>query len=258
LLTRLVSIQSLAYYSIAFTFANMTTMFSLAMVQSLIPAFSQLLTPEKKTELNALFSRSLRISVVGLLPSIMFLYVIAQPFFTIWAGPEFGRESVYPFHILLIGIFFSIIVYVPNCVVMAYGRPDILAKVQWIELLPYAFLAYFLIGSYGIVGAALAWTIREMINAVIYIYVTKRIVGVSFNFFNQFPFLLLGFILLLPPMLFVAYYDNFSLWLIPLVIASLIFYFFVVWNKLINPEEIIWLKAKIQGFLKKMNFIGER
>jgi O-antigen/teichoic acid export membrane protein len=44
-LTKMVSVKALAYYSVAFTFANMATMFSQAMIQSLIPAFSQLQTP---------------------------------------------------------------------------------------------------------------------------------------------------------------------------------------------------------------------
>jgi O-antigen/teichoic acid export membrane protein len=246
-----VSVKSLAYYSIAFTLANMTTMFSLAMVQSLIPAFSQLLAPDKRAELNALFSRSLRISIVGLLPSIMLLFVVARPFFTIWAGPEFGEASVYPFYILLAGIFFSITVYIPNCVMMAYGRPDILAKVFWLELVPYAGLAFFLIGSYGIVGAALAWTLRELVNAFIFIWLTRRIVGVSFGLFRQFADFLLGAAFLAPPVLFAVMYGNFSLWLIPLAAGSLGLYLLLVWKRLAEREEKVWLTNKIGGFLKR-------
>lgn len=245
LLTRLVSVKSLAYYSVAFTFANMTTMFSMAMVQSLIPAFSQLLTPEKRTELDALFSRALRISLVGLLPSIMVLFVIARPFFTIWAGAEFGLESVYPFYILLSGIFFSIMVYVPNCLIMSYGRPDINAKVYWIELLPYAVIAFFLINSFGILGAALAWSLRETLNAFIFIWLTKRIVGVSFNFFSLFVSLALGVFILMPPMLFAVFYNNFSLWLIPFVAISMSLYLLLIWKRLVNKDEKVWIKNKI-------------
>ena len=99
-LARVSSVESLAYYSVAFTFATMATMFSGAMIQSLLPAFSQLLSPEKKPELDKLFSRSLRINIIGLLPTIVFLFIIAKPFFTIWAGENFGRESSLPFYIL--------------------------------------------------------------------------------------------------------------------------------------------------------------
>lgn len=249
-LTRLISVQSLAYYSVAFTFAGMTTMLSYATVQSLIPAFSQLLTPEKRTEFDALFSRALRISLIGLLPAVMFLFVIARPFFTIWAGEEFGKESVYPFYILLAGVFFTIIVFVPNSVVMAYGRTDVFAKAYWIELLPYAFAAFLLTNSLGILGAALAWSLKEILNAFIFIWLTKRIVGVSFNFFSQFAGLALGLLILMPPMLFAAFYDNFSPWLIPLAAFCVGFYLFIVWKKLVNRDEKLWIKDKINKFLK--------
>lgn len=247
-LTRLVSVQSLAYYSIAFTFANMTTMVSMSIVQTLIPAFSQLLTPEKRIELDALFSRGLRVSLIGLLPSVMFLFVIAKPFFTIWLGEEFGRESVYPFYILLSGIFFSIIVYVPNGVLTAYGRPDIFAKTHWIEFLPYALAAYWLIISFGIFGAALVWSLREILNAFLFIWMTKRIVGVSFNFISQFAVLSLGLLIISPPMLFAAFYNNFSLWLVPLVTVCMGLYLLLIWKKMVNQEEKVWIENKLQGF----------
>jgi hypothetical protein len=48
LLTSLVSVESLAYYSIAFTFSTMTSLLSFAMIQALLPAFSQLLGDEKR------------------------------------------------------------------------------------------------------------------------------------------------------------------------------------------------------------------
>jgi O-antigen/teichoic acid export membrane protein len=113
LLGRLVSVESLAYYTIAFTFASMAMMFSLSMVQSLVPAFSQLLSPEKKEQFNTLFVRGIKLSIIGLLPTLMILFVVAKPFFTIWAGPDFGRESTLPFYILLCGLLFNIVAFLP-------------------------------------------------------------------------------------------------------------------------------------------------
>src|SRR5262249_34924118 len=104
-LTKVTTVKVLAYYSVAFTFANMATLFSLAMGQSLVPAFSQLLTPERRQQLLSLYSRAVRISIFGLLPVLAVLCVIARPFFTVWGGEDFGRESTWPFYVLLIGLF---------------------------------------------------------------------------------------------------------------------------------------------------------
>ena len=250
LLTRLVSVQSLAWYSVAFTFASMTSMFSYAMVQSLIPAFSQLLTPDKKEELKSLFTQTLRISILGLLPSIMFLFVIAKPFFSIWAGDEFGRESVYPYYILLVGVFFSLLVYIPNCVVISHGRPDMMARVYWIEFVPYILMTILLIQKFGIIGAALAWSIKEIINAFIFITQAKKVSQIQFSIISEIVKLGFGIMVLAIPMLFAILFKNFLPWLFVLVPCSLILYVTVAWKGYLTIQEKNWLSTRLANLVK--------
>ena len=251
ILTRVISVKSLAYYSVAFTLANMTTMLSMSIVQALIPAFSQLQAPEKRTELNTLFSRSIRFSLAGLLPSIIFLLIIAKPFFTIWAGPEFGKESIFPFYFLLVGIFFSIIVYVPNCVLTGFGRADIFARVYWIEMLPYIVIAFLLIHLFGIWGAAISWSLREIFNALLFVFFSKKYTGVSFSILKQFRDFIPGIIILLPVTFFALFYNNYSFWLISFIPVSFGAYIYMVWKKIMIHEEKVWVIGYIRRFLKK-------
>ena len=251
LLTRLVSVKSLAYYSVASTFANMTTMFSMAMVQTLIPAFSQLLAPDKKAQLDALFTRSVRISLMGIIPSIMFLMIIAKPFFTIWAGQEFGNGSIYPYYILLIGIFFSILVYVPNCILLASGRSDVFAKFYVFEVIPYVIVTYLLVRYFGIIGAALAYSLREMVNAFVFIHFARKFANVRLQLSDYYLHFTLGFLVFLPAALFAFLYSNFSWWLLLWLPLSLLLYVWVAWKKMISDEERIWAGVKIRGMLAK-------
>lgn len=251
LLTRLVSVKSLAYYSVASTFANMTTMFSMAMVQTLIPAFSQLLAPEKKAQLDALFTRSVRISLMGIIPSIMFLMIIAKPFFTIWAGHEFGEGSIYPYYILLIGIFFSIVVYVPNCILLASGRSDVFAKFYLFEVIPYVAVTYLLVHYFGIIGAALAYSLRETVNALIFIRFARKYANVTLHLKHYYLQFLLGFLVFLPAALFAFLYNNFSWWLLLWLPLSLLAYVWVAWKKMISDEERAWGTEKIRAFTSK-------
>lgn len=248
LLTKFVSVKSLAYYSVASTFANMTTMFSMAMVQTLIPAFSQLLTPEKRGQLTALFTRTVRISLLGLIPSVMVLLIIAKPFFTLWAGAEFGIGSMPPFYILLIGIFFSILVYIPNCVLMAAGRSGVFAKVYILEVLPYGLITYFLVRELGIIGAALALALKEVVNAMIFIRFTEKYTGLTFKLSSYQAGMIQGLLAFVPAVLFAFLYDNFSLWLILLVPSSFVLYCYIAWKKMITDEEKIWLITKWKQF----------
>ena len=240
------SIEALAYYSVAFTFANMATMFSGSMVQSLLPAFSQLLRPEKKDELNKLFSRSLRINIIGLIPLIMFLFVVAKPFFTIWAGENFGRESSIPFYVLLFGLFFNIIAYIPYSILMASGRTEVFAKLYWIELFPYIFIIAILTYKFGAVGAAAAWSLRVIADAVIIIRFSRKFADISLSIFDGKVSTLVLFSLIAAFPILIALINNYSIWIIVFVPVCGIIYFVGVWKNLLENEEKIWLKNHLR------------
>lgn len=250
ILTRVASVEALAYYSVAYTLANMATLFSTAMIQSLLPAFSQLLAPEKKVELNLLFSRSLRINTIGLLPMLVLLAIAAQPFFTIWAGENFGRESTVPFYILLIGLFFNMIAYVPYGVLITSSKSSILAKLFWLELIPYSLVVAFLTYTYGAKGAAAAWSIHVVFDAAAITWFARKYVGVSLNVWGKKLYLfLLAIAILLAPVIFTITSESSSIWLYGLICLSLIFYLFIVWKNFILMEEKNWLTGKIKQLL---------
>jgi O-antigen/teichoic acid export membrane protein len=250
ILTRYVSVQSLAYYSIAFTFAGMTTMFSVAMVQTLMPAFSQLLTPEKKEQLRSLFTRCVRVGLIGLIPSVMGLLIIAKPFFTLWVGPDFGRESIFPFYILLIGVFFSLLVYIPNTILISAGKSSLFAKVYLLEVLPYAVITYLLIQWAGILGAAMAWSLREIVNAITFIYFTRRHMGLSVNLGLQLRTLGAGFLVFLPPALIAFLHNNSSVWVFVTLPFSLAGYTWLIWNRFLETEEKSWATGLLRKVIK--------
>lgn len=239
LLTKMVSVTALAYYSVAFTFANMATIFAQAMIQSLIPAFSQLLAPGKRAEFDALFARSIRPNLIWLLPALMGMFVIAEPFFTIWAGEEFGRNSTLPFYFLLIGLFFNLQATVPYIAITAVGRTDLFAGLYWIELLIYAAGAFLLISNFGIVGAAVAWTLRVLFDALIMIRLSKKYADVAFRHLDNLRKLSAAALALVPPVLLAAF-DHSSLLLVLLVPVSLALYAILIWRTFVDPDEKRW------------------
>ena len=246
-LTKMVSVKALAYYSVAFTFANMATMFSQAMSQSLVPAFSQLLVPGKRSEFDALFARSIRLTLIWLLPAVMLLFVIAKPFFTIWAGEDFGVNSTLPFYVLLVGLLFNLQATVPYTAIAAVGRTDVFARLYWVELLLYAVGAYVLISNFGIVGAAIAWTLRVLFDAFLMIRLSKKYAGVDFRHLDNVKKIFLAAIALLPAG-FAAALNSYSLWLIALVPMGLAAYSAVVWRMGVDADEKRWLIGKYRNW----------
>ena len=249
LLSSFVSVKALAYYSVAFTVANMAVVFSWAMVQSLIPAFSQLLASEKRDAFNYLFSKSLRLSFIWLLPSLTILFVIAKPFFSIWAGEEFGRESTLPFYILLAGLFFNILAYVPYSAIVAAGHSGFLAKVYWLELVPYLVSGFLLINYFGIVGASIAWSVRVILDAVLLTWLARKYFGVSPADNTHFGGLAAAAVFLVPPLIVSVLFPNFLVLNGLFIVFAVFFYSVAIWKKYILDEEKIWLSSTVRSWL---------
>jgi O-antigen/teichoic acid export membrane protein len=249
-LPRVASVESLAYYSVAFTLASMATLFSGAMTQSLLPAFSQLFAPEKKEEMNRLFARTLRINIIGLVPAVAFLFVVAEPFFTFWAGADFGRESAPLFYILLSGLFFNIIAYIPHASLVASGRTDMLAKIYWLELPPYILATVALTSFFGAAGAAIAWSLRVVVDALIFIWLSKNLVGISLKIFqgNGLFFALVSLALMLP-IFIIGFINNYSIWLFISAPLCVFVYFVTIWRFFLEAEEKRWVNSKIHALI---------
>jgi O-antigen/teichoic acid export membrane protein len=249
LLARMVSVEALAFYSVAFTFANLASMFSSAMTQSLFPAFTQLMAPGKRGEFDALFGRAIRLNAIWAAPGVLFLGLIAEPFFTIWAGETFGRESTLPFYILLFGLFFNILAYIPHAAITSAGRTDVFARVYWIELAVYIPLAFGLIHWFGIVGSAAAWSIRVVLDAFIIAYFAKRIAKVKFGMGRHLTSLLIGAGLLVIPLVLLFLFGNYSIPLLVSIPLIGVLYGLLVWRKLIEDDEKAWARQRLANLV---------
>jgi O-antigen/teichoic acid export membrane protein len=249
-LTRMVSVQSLAHYSVAFMFANLATTFSGAMLQSLLPAFSQLQGDRKRKELEMLFTRSMRFNMAWLPPILMIMLVGARLFLTLWAGEEFGRESTFPFYILIAGLFFNILAYIPQTTILAAGETAKLAKIYWIELTIYLPTVLLMVYYLGILGAAAAWSLRVTLDFVLIIRLARQNEGVNLRFLTGIFVWLAAASLFAIPIAFALLYDNFSLYLVPMVLVSLAIYATIIWGKFLETGE----RERIRGILRTLRY----
>jgi len=186
--------------------------------------------------------------LIWLLPAVMVMFVIAKPFFTLWAGEEFGRESTLPLRLLLIGLLFSVVSYIPFGAILAAGRSEVFAKLYWVELPIYAVAAGVLVYYFQIAGAAIAYSIRVFLDSVAIIVFSKRIAHADYQFGSQIRNLFGGASILIPPVLFAGLYDNSSLWLLPIVALSLIAYLILIWKAVLTREEVGWVLIRLRSF----------
>jgi O-antigen/teichoic acid export membrane protein len=243
----LLSVKELAYYSVAFTFASVTTLLASSLVQSLIPAFTQCLKRDEIEQAKMLFNRAAVMMLCGIVPMCSFLILISPEFFELWAGREFALESTTPFLILIIGVSFYVLGYVPNAVIVSVGRTDTLARIYWIELVPFLLIAIFLTSSMGIRGAAVAWSVRVSIDAVLIFTFARKVTSVRFSLFRRgffAPIIIYFFFSLALAVSWIYALDVTT----KLIIFGINFvaYILVCWFYILDHDERSWLR----GYLK--------
>jgi O-antigen/teichoic acid export membrane protein len=246
ILPRMVSVQALAYYSVAFSLAWMMAMFSNAMIQSLIPAFSLLQQEESREQLQSLYTRGLRLTLIWLTPCLVLLAISAKPFFRLWAGEDFGRESVPIFYVMLAGISFNILAFLPYAAIMASGRTDVYAKLYFAELVPYVLLLIALTYSFGAIGAATAWCMRIIADTLMLFFLSRRVAHVSFRNVNLTSFALAALYMAVP---FAAnlYYGELNLTVVVLFILSSIGYLLALWKIVLSVDETVWIRNRLSA-----------
>ena len=80
---------------------------------------------------------------------------------------------------MAIGIFINSLAWVPFALVQGAGRPDLTAKLHLSELPLYLLTLWCLIKGFGLEGAALAWVLRVVLDAILLFYLAQRLLPAS-------------------------------------------------------------------------------
>jgi O-antigen/teichoic acid export membrane protein len=246
ILPRYASVQALAFYSVAFTLAYMLTQLPVALLQSLIPAFSQLQVHPDQTALELLYRRALRGMMYWALPGAVFICAVARPFFTVWAGPEFGRESTLPLYLLMGGVVCEILAYVPYALLITLGRTDLIARCQLSLVIPYLIGSALLIHQFGAAGAAVAWSLRALASAFLFSRFARSSSGFAFAPWpdNKRTFAIAVAILVVPVTL-VALLTSSMTVRIGVVLAAVALYGMLTLTRVLTEDERAALRRMI-------------
>jgi O-antigen/teichoic acid export membrane protein len=89
-----------------------------------------------------------------------------DPFLRYWVGAEFASHAAIIAQILLVGAWSNGVASIPYALLQGQRRPDLAAKIHMVEVLPFLGGLYLLIVHFGLPGAALAWTLRTIIDCI--------------------------------------------------------------------------------------------
>jgi O-antigen/teichoic acid export membrane protein len=173
LIGALVSMTAVAYYATPYEVVTKLWLIPAALVPVMFPAFSASFEHDR-SRTAVLYSRCVKYIFLALFPVVLLAVGLAQFGLTLWLGADFAQHSFRVLQWLAVGVLFNSLAQVPFALVQGAGRPDMTAKLHMAELPFYLLALWWLISSYGVEGAAIAWTVRVGVDALILFVMAKR------------------------------------------------------------------------------------
>lgn len=161
------STTAVAFYTPPYEIVSRLWILPQSLFMTLFPAFAAMWGTQR-ADLERLFCRSFKYLVLGASAVVGLIIVFAHPLLLLWLGPEFAARSTLVLQLLAVGFLLNSQAWVPSTLLMSMGRPDLVAKLFLLEAPFYFVGAYWMIGKFGIVGAAAAWAIRGALEMVLF------------------------------------------------------------------------------------------
>ena len=162
----ILSMDAVAFYTTPYEVLNRIRFIPNSIIGVLFPALGFNLVADRKRGLR-LIKRSMGYMLIIAFPITLVFVVLAPEGISFWINPSFAVKSAPVMQILAIGIFINSMARLFFSTIQADGRADITAKFHMIELVMYVFLLYILLIHFGIIGAAIAWTARVALDAIL-------------------------------------------------------------------------------------------
>ena len=154
---------AVSVYVLAFTVIQRAAVLPNALTRAMFPRFAH---GDDEYAATIQGSAIMFLSVV-MTPVMILVMALVYPLLTVWLGKELAVQVAPVLLILLPGIWFNGLAHIPYNYLQATGRPNVVAIVHTIEILPYIAVLMAGLYAFGIPGVALAWSLRTTADALL-------------------------------------------------------------------------------------------
>jgi len=172
-------LTAVGYYTAPYEGVTRLLMIPNSLINALFPLLTGLGVSAALVQIDRLFASSMRLLLVLMAIPALIALLFASQLLLWWMGPAYADHAAMALRILSIGVLINALAHVPYTFLEASGRPDVPAKFHLLELVIHVPLAWYLVGAYGITGAAIAWTVRVALDTTLLLSAARRIVPVS-------------------------------------------------------------------------------
>jgi O-antigen/teichoic acid export membrane protein len=228
----LVSVAAVAYYTTPYEMVSKLWLIPSSLVGVMFPAFSTTFARDPNRTAS-LYRRTMRFLLLSLFPLILIIVVLAEDGLKVWLGADFAQHSFRVLQWLAVGMFTNGLAAAPFAVLQGAGRPDLTAKLHMIELPGYLIALFWLTNVWGIEGAAMAWTGRVTLDALVLSLLAKRFLPIHTSIQLKTALLVVGALVIFALAALLHGWEMKGLFL------ALVFLGFVLvaWFLLLSPEE---------------------
>lgn len=165
----LLSASAVAYYATPQEMVSKLGIISGALTASLFPRFSAHFADSQSDFSKIYYGSVIALSVILFVP-VFALSFWAEDILSLWISPAFAAQSAPLLIVLSWGMYIACLATVPFTVIQSAGNARLTALFHVFQFPVYIGMLYWLISIYGVIGAALAWLLRNFIDAVLLFY----------------------------------------------------------------------------------------
>ena len=163
LLSRLLTLETFAYYALAGVVANGLYMLTGPITTALYPRFTELATNGDEVALCALYHEGAQLVTVLMGSAAMVLMVFGDRALRLWTGNPALAQKVAPLMaVLALGTLFNGLMWIPYQMQLAHGWTSLTIKVNIVAVSLVVPAIILVVPAYGAIGAARIWA---MLNA---------------------------------------------------------------------------------------------
>ncbi len=179
-LSNIVSLENLGYYTLASTAANTMFMVVVPITQALYPSLVAFSSEENQVGLIALFRKITQAVAIMVATATMLLVFFSGGAIFAWSGNlNLVAEAAPLLSILVVGSFFNCLSYLPFQLQTAFGKTQLLLKISTFSVILFCPLLYTCTVVYGVYGAAWSWLIINLIHLILVAAFTHRMLLAS-------------------------------------------------------------------------------
>jgi O-antigen/teichoic acid export membrane protein len=166
---------AVAVYSVPYNLVHRFQILPSALARTLFPRLSGSVEHEARYLANRCITTLATIT----LPVMVAATILIHPFLSLWINGQFASRASGAGEVLIIGTWMSSLAFVPYALLQGQGQPRTVALIHLLEVPFFAPAIWLGVRFGGVIGAAWVMSLRDVIDALIFMVCGKVLAGVA-------------------------------------------------------------------------------